>query len=267
LSLLGLTLSFVWIASLKLVVANGFISYRTLFTGTRSFAVSEIERSDLAIGYETFWDRFKPPIRLVIQPQQSTGKKPISLNLKVFSKPDVLWVLKVLGHQTERWSGGIMVKQIVRLILSLALIAVAYCSHVAAQDTATAPQFHSRSEHLEQRRKVETAFPDVIRALRTLHLPPGKMNQAEAKLQRSELETRAARAELQSLSQKQQGQDYERRSANSARVAELRAGLQKSTEQLDSDIKALLTPPQRNQYDKLRRASRGRSTRSTSSHP
>ena len=102
LSLLGLTLSFVWIASLKLVVANGFISYRTLFTGTRSFALSEIERSDLAVGYETFWDRFKPPISLVIQPQQSTGKKPISLNLKVFSKPDVLWVMKVLGPQTER---------------------------------------------------------------------------------------------------------------------------------------------------------------------
>lgn len=102
LSLLGLMLSFVWIASFKLVVANGFISYRTLFTGTRSFVLSEIERSDLAIGYETYWDRFKPPIRLVIQPHQSTGKKPISLNLKVFSRPDVLRVMKVLGPQTER---------------------------------------------------------------------------------------------------------------------------------------------------------------------
>lgn len=101
-SLFGLTLSFVWIASIKLLVANWFISYRTLFTGTRSFALSEIEKSDLAIGYETFWDHLKPPIRLVIQPHQSTGKKPISLNLKVFSKPDVLWVMKVLGPQTER---------------------------------------------------------------------------------------------------------------------------------------------------------------------
>src|SRR5215467_6731532 len=123
-----------------------------------------------------------------------------------------------------------MVKQCVRLIFSLALIAGAYGSHVYAQNPATVPQFHSRSEHLAQVRKVETAFPDVVRALRTLHLPPDKMNQAEAKLQRSEVETRAAREELQSL-QKQQVQDYERRSANSARLAELRSGLQRSTEQ------------------------------------
>src|SRR5689334_10097581 len=87
---------FVWIACFKLVVANSFISYRTLFTGTRSFALSEIESCHLAVGYQKYWDRFKPPIRLVIQPQQSTGKKAISVNLKVLSNSDVLWIMKVL---------------------------------------------------------------------------------------------------------------------------------------------------------------------------
>ena len=95
-TLLALILSFVWIASFKLVVANSFISYRTLFTGTRSFALSEIEECEFAIGYEKYWDRYKPPLRLVIQPRQSTGKKPISVNLKVFSESDVLWIMKVL---------------------------------------------------------------------------------------------------------------------------------------------------------------------------
>jgi hypothetical protein len=102
LNFMVLALSFVWIASFKLVVANSFISHRTLFTGTRSLALSEIESCELALGYEKYWDRFKPPIRLVIQPQQSTGKKPISVNLKVLSKSDFLWITKVLCRQTER---------------------------------------------------------------------------------------------------------------------------------------------------------------------
>jgi hypothetical protein len=101
LNLLALALSFAWIAAFKLVVANKFISYRTLFTGTRSLALSEIEGCDLALGFKRYWDRFKPPIRLVIQPQQSTGKKAISVNLKVLRRSDVLWLLKVLARQPE----------------------------------------------------------------------------------------------------------------------------------------------------------------------
>lgn len=106
-SLLALTLSFIWIASFKLVIAKWVISYRTLFTGTRSVALSEIERCDLEIGYENGEDPIKPPIRLVIRPRESTGKKPISVNLKVLSKSDVLWLLKVLApHENQtlpRW--------------------------------------------------------------------------------------------------------------------------------------------------------------------
>ena len=94
LCLFALALSFVWIASFKIVIANGNISYRTLFTGTRSVALSEIERCDLEISSE---NAIKPPIRLVIRPRQSSGKKPISINLKVFSKPDVLLLMKVFG--------------------------------------------------------------------------------------------------------------------------------------------------------------------------
>ena len=102
LSLLGFTLSFAWIASLKLVIANEFMSYRTLFTGTRSFALSEIECSDLAIGYESVSEHFKPPIRLVIRPHQSTGKKPINVNLKVLNKSDIARLMKILGSQVEK---------------------------------------------------------------------------------------------------------------------------------------------------------------------
>ena len=96
-----LALSWVWIACFKLVVSNKFISYRTLFTGTRSFALSEIESCDVAIGDESCSDRFKPPIRLVIRPRPATGKRPISVNLKIFSKSDVIWITKVLCRPNQ----------------------------------------------------------------------------------------------------------------------------------------------------------------------
>lgn len=149
---------------------------------------------------------------------------------------------------------------------SLVVTTVVMCSGAFAQDPATVPQFRSRSEHLAESRKVETAFPDLVRALRTLHLPPDKMNQAEAKLRRSEVETRPARQELQSLLQKQQGQDYERRSGNSSRVAELRTSLQALTDQLHSEIKGLLTQQQRDQLNRhLQRQTRERGSHSANS--
>ena len=138
-----------------------------------------------------------------------------------------------------------------RLMLLLLITALAACSHVLAQDPAAAPQFRSRGQYSAEWRKTENAFPEVVRALRTLHLPADKMREAEAKLMRSEVETRVAREELQSLTQ---AQEYNRRSAESARVTELRANLQKSTDQLHSEIKSMLTPQQRDEFDKhLRR--------------
>ena len=138
-----------------------------------------------------------------------------------------------------------------RLVLLLLITALAACSHVYAQDTAAAPQFRSRGQYSAERWKTENAFPEVVRALRTLHLSADKMREAEAKLMRSEVETRAAREELQSLTQ---AQEYNRRSGDSARVTELRTNLQKSTDQLHSEIKSLLTSQQRDEFDKhLRR--------------
>lgn len=99
---IALTLTFVWIASFRIVIANNVISYRTLFTGTRSVALSEIERCYLETGYEHGENPMKPPIRLVIRPRQSTGKKPISVNLKMLSRSDALCLRKVLERGDHR---------------------------------------------------------------------------------------------------------------------------------------------------------------------
>jgi anti-sigma28 factor (negative regulator of flagellin synthesis) len=155
----------------------------------------------------------------------------------------------------------------VRLILALLITGVAMCSQALAQDTAAPPQFRSRSEYSAERRKTENAFPEVVRALRTLHLPPDKLREAEAKLTHSEVETRSTHEELELLTQKAQTQDYGRRSDDSARVAELRTNLQKSTDQLHSEIKTLLTPQQRVQFDKyMRRQIHERGPRPLGSH-
>jgi Spy/CpxP family protein refolding chaperone len=151
----------------------------------------------------------------------------------------------------------------VRLVLLLVFTGVAVCSQAVAQDPAAPPQFRSRGEYSAERRKTENAFPEVVRALRTLQLPADKMREAEAKLMRSEVETRAVREELQSLIQ---AQEYNRRSGDSARVGELRTNLQKSRDQLHSEIKTLLTPQQRDQFDKhLRRQTRERGSKPSGS--
>lgn len=94
--ILVMVFCFTWIAAFKLVLANGVLSYRTLFGGTRSIPLSEIERAEGAIGYDKYSDRLKPPIRLVIQPSSSSRQKAIHVNLKVLRRQDVLRVIKAL---------------------------------------------------------------------------------------------------------------------------------------------------------------------------
>ena len=155
----------------------------------------------------------------------------------------------------------------VRIILSFLIIVSGFCGQTLAQDLSPAPQFRSRSESLAERRKVENAFPDLIRVLRTLHLPPDKMSEAETKLRRSEVETRATREELQSLTQKAERQNYNRHSSDNARATELRRNLQDSTDRLQSEIKGLLTQQQRDQFDRqLKRPNPKREKETKSSH-
>jgi hypothetical protein len=125
--------------------------------------------------------------------------------------------------------------------------AILSLSPVLAQDVE-APQFRSRAEQLAARRNLEKTYPEVVRALRSLHLPSDKTIEAESKLRRSEAATRAAREELQSLEDQNARQGYNRE-VKSARADELRASLKQSTDQLHSEIKSLLTPQQRDRFE------------------
>lgn len=137
---------------------------------------------------------------------------------------------------------------IMRLMcLGLITLVSASFSPTLSQDVDV-PQHRSRSEHLAARRNLEKVFPEVVRALRTLRLSSDKVMEAEGKLRQSEAATRAAREELQIIEDENARQGYGRE-ARSTRADELRASLKQSTDQLHAEIKTLLTPQQRDQFD------------------
>ena len=124
-----------------------------------------------------------------------------------------------------------------------------FVSSIVAQDPET-PQYRSRAELLAARRDLEKTFPEVVRALRTLRLPADKMDEARIKLRQADATTRAARQELQTLEAENNQQGCGPRSTTSKRADELRASLQQSSDQLQSEIKPLLNPKQREQFER-----------------
>jgi len=119
----------------------------------------------------------------------------------------------------------------------------------------------------QEQRKVEQAYPELMRALRLLQLPPDKIAEARTRLKRHEATTRATRQELQVLDEENDRQGYDRPTLRSAAADELRASLQRSTAQLHSEIKTLLTPQQCDEFERhLQQQTRHRLARLRSAH-
>lgn len=148
---------------------------------------------------------------------------------------------------------------LIRAILICAGAIVFQSSPVVGQGDAKVV-FRSRAEYIAARRNLEQTFPELLSALRTLRLPPDKMHEVEARLRVSENSIRAARQELRALEEDNEKQGYSRES-KSARAEELRASLKQSTDQLESEIKNLLTPQQREQFDRHLQKQNRRSSR------
>lgn len=87
--LIGLFGCILWLAAFKLTLTHDAVIYRSLFGGTASLPVKEIIKADIIIGCFTFADRFKPTSRIVIEPNQTSGKSPIVVNIKPFSQKAV----------------------------------------------------------------------------------------------------------------------------------------------------------------------------------
>ena len=88
-SFLALVIFYIWLGLFKLGLLNGEVFYRSLWQRTRSIPIDEISKAVIEVGYDTYSDRSKPFVRLVIYPSDSISLLPIYVNLKVFDKHEL----------------------------------------------------------------------------------------------------------------------------------------------------------------------------------
>jgi len=95
--LLATALLFSWISAFKIEVVNDVLTYRTLFGGRRSIALSLIKTAETDIGS---FAALGPFYRLMLYP--SDGSRPIAINMKVFSRQDLHRVFEILGPKLTK---------------------------------------------------------------------------------------------------------------------------------------------------------------------
>lgn len=96
----GSTLAFVllWIGCFRISIRRNTLSYRSLFGGTKTLGWNEIERSEIKVNTTK---AFAPVWQLALWPEPITQKKPIVINMKVFSKADLNRVFDFLGPKLK----------------------------------------------------------------------------------------------------------------------------------------------------------------------
>jgi hypothetical protein len=92
-----------WLRSIKIELSGQGIGYTTLFSGRRFLAWSEIKTAELKFGYREskLSNAVRPIFRLVIEPQPSSGKPPIIINIKVLSKNDVKHLMDIVDSNVK----------------------------------------------------------------------------------------------------------------------------------------------------------------------
>ncbi|MBI2841428.1 MAG: hypothetical protein HYX75_24185 [Acidobacteria bacterium] len=98
-----------WLGYFRLTIGKDTITYRALFRGTTSIALSQIWQ----VKYHCRPTPFKPTIRLEIEAQPGMGCKPILINLKVFSREARARLSELLDIKANSSApgGGVLVTQ------------------------------------------------------------------------------------------------------------------------------------------------------------
>lgn len=92
----ALVISFLWLRSVRLELTDDTIRYSTLFRRSSSLSLHEIHKAEIKAGLGNYSDRFRPTVRLVIEPFPFVRKPPMVVNVKVFSRRDIHLLLDVL---------------------------------------------------------------------------------------------------------------------------------------------------------------------------
>jgi hypothetical protein len=69
-----------WVATFRICISGNILSYRSLFGGTRTIQLGEIESAEIKIGMK---EKFGPFYKLILWPEASIGRRPIVINMKV----------------------------------------------------------------------------------------------------------------------------------------------------------------------------------------
>src|SRR4029077_1225303 len=86
-------LAMLWVGTIRIQYSDGELSYRTLFSGTRSVPLGDIESAETkVIGTSKGAYRL-----LLIYLRPEKAQKPMAINIKLFSKEDVGRIFDVLG--------------------------------------------------------------------------------------------------------------------------------------------------------------------------
>jgi hypothetical protein len=74
-----------WVATIRIQYSNGELSYFTLFTGTRTVSISEIDSAETKV---LSWTRGST-IVLLLHLRGEKAQKPLLIKIKLFSKADI----------------------------------------------------------------------------------------------------------------------------------------------------------------------------------
>lgn len=91
----------IWLRSLHIAVDEGGLSYTSMFRKVRNLQLCDIESVEIEVGRRKWIDGFYPVFRLVIMPAKRRRMLPIVLDIRAFSKSDVLKLLELLDVRED----------------------------------------------------------------------------------------------------------------------------------------------------------------------
>ncbi len=93
---LALASVFFWLAAFKLEIKDGMMTYRQPFRRRKSLPLNEIAKVEMKVGLSTYADRFKPNVRLEIEPSAGAGRTPIVINCNVFRRQEMMVLMEMI---------------------------------------------------------------------------------------------------------------------------------------------------------------------------
>ena len=95
----SLLISFLlWLRSFRILILDTTISYRTLFGEILTLSLNQIEKAEIKVNTA---EKFAPVWQLILWPVPISQKKPIVINMKVFSQTDLNRVFDALGPKLK----------------------------------------------------------------------------------------------------------------------------------------------------------------------